>query len=143
MSNITIYHNPACGTSRNTLEMIRNSGHEPDIIYYLDTPPSHDELVKLISDMGISVRALLRKNVAPYEQLGLADDRFSDEQLIDFMLQHPVLINRPIVVTPLGTRLCRPSEAVLDILPTLQKGAFSKEDGEQVTDAAGQRVKPQ
>ncbi|BCU55576.1 glutaredoxin-dependent arsenate reductase [Enterobacter kobei] len=143
MSNITIYHNPACGTSRNTLEMIRNSGHEPDIIYYLDTPPSHDELVKLINDMGISVRALLRKNVAPYEQLGLADDRFSDEQLIDFMLQHPVLINRPIVVTPLGTRLCRPSEAVLDILPTPQKGAFSKEDGEQVTDAAGQRVKPQ
>jgi len=142
MSNITIYHNPACGTSRNTLEMIRNSGHEPDIIYYLDTPPSHDELVKLINDMGISVRALLRKNVAPYEQLGLADDRFSDEQLIDFMLQHPVLINRPIVVTPLGTRLCRPSEAVLDILPTPQKGAFSKEDGEQVTDAAGQRVKP-
>lgn len=143
MSNITIYHNPACGTSRNTLEMIRNSGHEPDIIYYLDTPPSHDALVKLISDMGISVRALLRKNVAPYEQLGLADDRFSDEQLIDFMLQHPLLINRPIVVTPLGTRLCRPSEAVLDILPTPQKGAFSKEDGEQVTDAAGQRVKPQ
>mgnify|MGYP000856094967 FL=1 len=143
MSNITIYHNPACGTSRNTLEMIRNSGHEPDIIYYLDTPPSYDELVKLINDMGISVRALLRKNVAPYEQLGLADDRFSDEQLIDFMLQHPVLINRPIVVTPLGTRLCRPSEAVLDILPTPQKGAFSKEDGEQVTDAAGQRVKPQ
>jgi len=143
MSNITIYHNPACGTSRNTLEMIRNSGHEPDIIYYLDTPPSYDELVKLISDMDISVRALLRKNVAPYEQLGLADDRFSDEQLIDFMLQHPVLINRPIVVTPLGTRLCRPSEAVLDILPTPQKGAFSKEDGEQVTDAAGQRVKPQ
>lgn len=143
MSNITIYHNPACGTSRNTLEMIRNSGHEPDIIYYLDTPPSHDELVKLINDMGISVRALLRKNVAPYEQLGLADDRFSDEQLIDFMLQHPVLINRPIVVTPLGTRLCRPSETVLDILPTPQKGAFSKEDGEQVTDAAGQRVKPQ
>ena len=143
MSNITIYHNPACGTSRNTLEMIRNSRHEPDIIYYLDTPPSHDELVKLINDMGISVRALLRKNVAPYEQLGLADDRFSDEQLIDFMLHHPVLINRPIVVTPLGTRLCRPSEAVLDILPTPQKGAFSKEDGEQVTDAAGQRVKPQ
>jgi arsenate reductase len=93
--------------------------------------------------MGISVRALLRKNVAPYEQLGLADDRFSDEQLIDFMLQHPVLINRPIVLTPLGTRMCRPSEAVLDILPTPQKGAFSKEDGEQVTDAAGLRVKPQ
>lgn len=143
MSNITIYHNPACGTSRNTLEMIRNSGHEPDIIYYLDTPPSRDELVKLIHDMGISVRALLRKNVAPYEQLGLADDHFSDEQLIEFMLQHPVLINRPIVVTPLGTRLCRPSEEVLEILPTPQKGAFAKEDGEEVTDASGQRVKPQ
>ncbi|MBV7407168.1 glutaredoxin-dependent arsenate reductase [Enterobacter sp. ENT03] len=143
MSNITIYHNPACGTSRNTLEMIRNSGHEPDIIYYLDTPPSHDELVKLIHDMGISVRALLRKNVAPYEQLGLADDHLSDEQLIEFMLQHPVLINRPIVVTPLGTRLCRPSEEVLEILPTPQKGAFAKEDGEEVTDAAGQRIKPQ
>ena len=101
MSNITIYHNPACGTSRNTLEMIRNSGNEPTIIYYLDTPPARDELTKLISDMGISVRALLRKNVEPYEQLGLDEDKFSDEQLIDFMIQHPILINRPIVVTPL------------------------------------------
>ena len=117
MSNITIYHNPACGTSRNTLEMIRNSGNEPTIIYYLDTPPTRDELIKLISDMGITVRALLRKNVEPYEHLGLDEEKFSDEQLIDFMLQHPILINRPVVVTPLGTRLCRPSEIVLDILP--------------------------
>ena len=109
MSNITIYHNPACGTSRNTLEMIRNSGIEPTVILYLETPPSRDELLKLIADMGISVRALLRKNVEPYEELGLAEDKFTDDQLIDFMLQHPILINRPIVVTPLGTKLCRPS----------------------------------
>ncbi|EFE09476.1 glutaredoxin-dependent arsenate reductase [Citrobacter youngae] len=141
MSNITIYHNPACGTSRNTLEMIRNSGNEPTIIYYLDTPPTRDELIKLISDMGISVRALLRKNVEPYEQLGLGEDKFSDEQLIDFMLQHPILINRPIVVTPLGTRLCRPSEGVLDILPEGQQGSFTKEDGEKVIDETGKRVK--
>ncbi|HDX9002721.1 arsenate reductase (glutaredoxin) (plasmid) [Klebsiella huaxiensis] len=141
MSNITIYHNPACGTSRNTLEMIRNSGNEPTIIYYLDTPPTRDELIKLISDMGIGVRALLRKNVEPYEQLGLDEDKFSDEQLIDFMLQHPILINRPVVVTPLGTRLCRPSEIVLDILPEAQKSAFTKEDGEKVIDETGKRVK--
>ena len=141
MSNITLYHNPACGTSRNTLEMIRNSGNEPTIIYYLDTPPTRDELIKLISDMGMTVRALLRKNVEPYEQLGLGEDRFSDEQLIDFMLQHPILINRPIVVTPLGTRLCRPSEVVLDILPEDQKGVFTKEDGEKVIDETGKRIK--
>ena len=141
MSNITIYHNPACGTSRNTLEMIRNSGNEPTIIYYLDTPPTHDELIKLISDIGITVRALLRKNVEPYEQLGLADDRFTDEQLIELMLQHPILINRPIVVTPVGTRLCRPSEVVLEIIPEPQQGTFTKEDGEKVIDEAGKRVK--
>ncbi|KHT14548.1 glutaredoxin-dependent arsenate reductase [Pectobacterium brasiliense] len=141
MSKITIYHNPDCGTSRNTLEMIRNSGAEPMVIYYLDTPPSRDELVTLIGDMGITVRALLRKNVEPYTQLGLAEERFTDEQLIDFMLQYPILINRPIVVTPLGTRLCRPSEQVLDILPDPQRGAFTKEDGEKVTDKLGQRVK--
>lgn len=141
MSNITIYHNPACGTSRNTLEMIRNSGIEPTVIHYLENPPSRDELVKLIADMGITVRALLRKNVEPYETLALAEDRFTDDQLIDFMLQHPILINRPIVVTPLGTRLCRPSEVVLDILPDVQKGAFAKEDGEQVVDVAGKRLK--
>ena len=125
MSNITIYHNPACGTSRNTLEMIRNSGTEPNVILYLENPPSRDELVKLIADMGISVRALLRKNVETYEELGLAEDKFTDDQLIDFMLQHPILINRPIVVTPLGTKLCRPSEVVLDVLPDAQKAAFT------------------
>ncbi|KHT09266.1 arsenate reductase [Pectobacterium brasiliense] len=141
MSKITIYHNPDCGTSRNTLEMIRNSGAEPTVIYYLDTPPSRDELVTLIGDMGITVRALLRKNVEPYTQLGLAEERFTDEQLIDFMLQYPILINRPIVVTSLGTRLCRPSELVLDILPDPQRGVFTKEDGEKVTDKLGQRVK--
>jgi arsenate reductase len=140
MSAITIYHNPACGTSRNTLELIRNSGVEPTVILYLETPPARAELVTLIADMGICVRALLRKNVEPYEQLGLAEDKWSDDELIDFMLQHPILINRPVVVTPLGTRLCRPSEVVLDILPDAQKGAFSKEDGEQVIDAQGQRV---
>ncbi|MBY7157172.1 glutaredoxin-dependent arsenate reductase [Enterobacter hormaechei] len=140
MSNITIYHNPACGTSRNTLEMIRNSDTEPTVIHYLETPPSRAELVKLIADMGITVRALLRKNVEPFEALGLAEDRFTDEQLIDFMLQHPVLINRPIVVTPLGTRLCRPSEVVLDILPDAQKSAFTKEDGEKVVDEKGNRL---
>jgi arsenate reductase len=141
MSNITISHNPACGTSRNTLEMIRNSGNEPTIIYYLDTPPTRDELIKLISDMGITVRELLRKNVEPYGQLGLDEEKFNDEQLIDFMLQHPILINRPVVVTPLGTRLCRPSERVLDILPECQKAAFTKEDGEKVIDETGKRVK--
>ncbi|HCR4091641.1 MULTISPECIES: glutaredoxin-dependent arsenate reductase [Enterobacteriaceae] len=141
MSNITIYHNPACGTSRNTLEMIRNSGTEPTVILYLENPPSRDELVKLIADMGISVRALLRKNVEPYEVLGLVEDKFTDDQLIGFMLQHTILINRPIVVTPLGTKLCRPSEEVLDILPERQKGAFTKEDGEKVIGETGKRVK--
>ncbi|HAS0832363.1 TPA: glutaredoxin-dependent arsenate reductase [Enterobacter cloacae] len=140
MTNITIYHNPACGTSRNTLEMIRNSGTEPEIILYLENPPSRDELIKLLADMGISVRALLRTNVEPYEQLGLAEETFTDDQLIGFMLQHPILINRPIVVTPLGTRLCRPSEVVLDILPDAQKGAFTKEDGEAVVDASGKKI---
>ncbi|CAM3450205.1 Arsenate reductase [Klebsiella variicola subsp. tropica] len=139
--SITIYHNPECGTSRNTLALIRNSGAEPTIIYYLETPPSRDVLRQLIAAMGIPVRALLRQNVEPYDALGLADDRFTDDQLIDFMLLHPILINRPIVVTPRGTRLCRPSEVVLEILAAPQKGAFVKEDGEQVIDATGQRVK--
>ena len=138
--SITIYHNPDCGTSRNTLALIRNSGAEPTIIYYLETPPSRDELRQLIAAMAIPVRALLRKNVEPYDALGLAEDRFTDDQLIDFMLQHPILINRPIVVTPLGTRLCRPSEVVLDILPDAQKGAFTKEDGEAVVDASGKKI---
>ncbi|AGQ31807.1 Arsenate reductase [Serratia liquefaciens] len=140
MSNIKIYHNPACGTSRNTLALIRNSGVEPTVILYLETPPDREQLIRLIADMGISARALLRKNVEPYESLGLADAGWSDEQLIDFMLQQPILINRPIVVTPLGTRLCRPSEAVLDILPDPQQGPFTKEDGEPVIDAQGRRI---
>lgn len=140
MSNIKIYHNPTCGTSRNTLALIRNSGVEPEVILYLETPPSREQLVRLIADMGISVRALLRKNVEPYETLGLADTGWSDDRLLDFMLQQPILINRPIVVTPLGTRLCRPSEVVLDILPNAQQGPFSKEDGEAVIDAQGRRI---
>ncbi|NBN76231.1 MULTISPECIES: glutaredoxin-dependent arsenate reductase [Proteus] len=140
MNNITIYHNPHCGTSRNTLEMIRNSGAEPTIIYYLDTPPSKQILKKLIKDMGITVQSLLRKNVEPYEKFGLGDIKVTDEQLIDYMLQYPILINRPIVVTPLGTRLCRPSEIVLDILPEKQKGAFSKEDGQQVVNDKGDKL---
>lgn len=140
MSNITIYHNPNCGTSRNTLEMIRNSGIEPEIIHYLDTPPSKQILEKLIADMNVSVRVLLRKNVEPYNKLGLGHIDATDEQLIDYMLQYPILINRPIVVTPLGTRLCRPSEVVLDILPKAQKGAFSKEDGQNVVDEKGNRL---
>ncbi|MDR3426465.1 MULTISPECIES: glutaredoxin-dependent arsenate reductase [Silvimonas] len=140
MSNITIYHNPACGTSRNTLELIRNSGEEPQVILYLETPPSREKLVELIAAMGISVRSLLRKQGTPYEELGLDDAKWTDDQLIDFMLAHPILINRPIVVTPLGTRLCRPSELVLDILPGPQRAAFNKEDGEAVVDAQGNRV---
>ena len=140
MTDITIYHNPACGTSRNTLALIRNSGAEPTVILYLETPPSRDELKKLIADMGIGVRDLLRKNTEPYEQLGLAEDRFSNDELLDAMLAHPILINRPVVVTPLGTKLCRPSEVVLAILPDPQQGAFTKEDGEAVIDEHGNRV---
>lgn len=140
MTDITIYHNPACGTSRNTLALIRNSGVEPAIILYLETPPNREQLKALISAMGIDARALLRKNVEPYEKLGLAEERFSDEQLIEAMLNYPILINRPIVVSPLGTRLCRPSEAVLDILPDAQQGEFRKEDGEKVIDQQGNRI---
>ncbi|KAB7698049.1 arsenate reductase (glutaredoxin) [Plesiomonas shigelloides] len=140
-SSVTIYHNPECGTSRNTLALIRNSGIEPEVILYLQTPPDRATLQQLIQAMGISVRALLRQNVAPYAELGLTEDKFSDEQLLDAMLTHPILINRPIVVTPIGTRLCRPSEVVLDILPQAQRGAFSKEDGKQVVDAQGKRLR--
>ena len=140
-TQITIYHNPACGTSRNTLELVRNSGVEPTVVHYLETPPSRETLVALIGAMGMPVRDLLRKNVPPYEALELAENRFSDDELIDAMLDHPILINRPIVVTPLGTKLCRPSELVLDILPSPQQGAFTKEDGEQVVDAQGKRIK--
>jgi len=131
-SKVKIYHNPACGTSRNTLAMIRATGTEPEVILYLDTPPSRDELLQLIAAMGISPRELLRKNVEPYAELGLAEDKFSDDQLVDFMLAAPILINRPIVVTPLGTRLCRPSEQVLAILPQPLTEPFIKEDGEVV-----------
>ena len=138
---ITIYHNPACGTSRNTLAMIRQSGEEPVVIEYLKTPPSRQRLVALIAAMGISVRALLREKGTPYDELGLADPAWSDDALIDQMLALPILINRPIVETPLGTRLCRPSEAVLDILPNPEIGAFTKDDGEVVIDADGRRVR--
>lgn len=137
---ITIYHNPACGTSRNTLGLIRNSGEEPRVIEYLRTPPTRDELVELIRRMGIPVRDLLRKKGTPYADLGLDDMALSDDQLIDALMAHPILINRPIVVTSLGAKLCRPSEVVLDILPQPQKGAFIKEDGEQVVDAQGKRL---
>lgn len=140
MSSITIYHNPACGTSRNVLGLIRNSGETPTIIEYLKTPPDAATLRSLISDMGISARELLRQKGTPYDELGLSDPKWTDDQLIGFMLENPILINRPIVVTPLGTRLCRPSEAVLDILPQAQRGAFNKEDGEPLIDAEGNRV---
>ncbi|OZI33226.1 arsenate reductase (glutaredoxin) [Bordetella genomosp. 1] len=140
MSSITIYHNPACGTSRNVLGLIRNSGEEPTIIEYLKTPPNAETLLKLISAMGIPARDVLRQKGTPYDELGLSDPKWTEEQLIDFMLQYPILINRPIVVTPLGTRLCRPSEAVLDILPQAQRGAFNKEDGEPLIDSEGNRV---
>ncbi len=139
---ITIYHNPACGTSRNTLALIRNSGVEPVIVEYLTTPPGRTRLVELITAMGVPVRSVLRRKGTPYDELKLDDPLWSDAQLIDFIVQHPILMDRPIVVTTLGTRLCRPSEAVLDILPSPQRAAFTKEDGEQVVDAKGQRVAP-
>ncbi len=142
MNDITIYHNPKCGTSRNTLAMIRNSGIEPNVVHYLENPPDKRTLENLIAAMGKGVRALLRQKGTPYDELNLDDPKWTDTQLIDFMLAHPILINRPIVVTPLGTRLCRPSEEVLDLLPQPQKGAFTKEDGEMVIDEQGQRVQP-
>ncbi len=137
---ITIYHNPDCGTSRNTLGLIRNTGVEPTVIEYLKTPPSRTELVALLQQMGISARTLLREKGTPYHQLGLGDENLSEDALIDAMIAHPILINRPIVVTPLGARLCRPSEAVLDLLPLPQQGAFTKEDGQAVIDADGKRL---
>ena len=136
----TIYHNPACGTSRNTLEMIRAAGIEPDIIEYLKSPPSRDELARMISDARLTVRQAIREKGTPYAELGLDDPKLTDDQLLDAMLKDPILINRPFVVTSLGTRLARPSEAVLDILPDAFKGAFFKEDGEQVLDKEGKRV---
>ncbi|WP_053842966.1 arsenate reductase (glutaredoxin) [Paracidovorax avenae] len=140
MSDITIYHNPDCGTSRNVLALIRNSGVEPTVIEYLKTPPDRATLERLVAAMGTPMRDVLREKGTPYAELGLAEPQWSDAQLIDCMLQSPILINRPIVVTPLGTRLCRPSETVLDILPGPQQGAFSKEDGEPVIDAKGRHV---
>jgi arsenate reductase len=139
---ITIYHNPKCGTSRNTLALIRNSGAEPVIIEYLSQPPSKAELQKLIAAMGVPVREVMRQKESLYADLQLSDSKWSDDALIDFMLLHPILMNRPIVVSNLGTRLCRPSELVLDLLPDPQVGAFTKEDGEVVIDAMGQRVHP-
>ncbi|MBP7340153.1 arsenate reductase (glutaredoxin) [Niveispirillum sp.] len=141
MTGITIYHNPDCGTSRNTLSMIRNSGVEPTVIEYLKTPPARETLVDLIARMGIPVREVLREKGTPYAELGLSNPALTDEALLDAMMAHPILINRPIVVTPLGVRLCRPSELVLDLLPDAQKAAFAKEDGEAVVDAAGHRLR--
>ena len=137
---ITIYHNPSCGTSRNTLELIRNTGVEPEVIDYLINPPSRDKLIELIAVMGIPVRGLLRKKGTPYEELDLDNPGLADDALIDFMMRHPILINRPIVVTSIGTKLCRPSEVVLDILQLPQLKKFTKEDGERVIDAEGRRV---
>jgi arsenate reductase (glutaredoxin) len=137
---ITIYHNPACGTSRNALALIRNSGEEPHVIEYLKTPPSRGELVGLIERMGVSVRDLLRRKGTPYDELKLDNLSLTDGDLLDAMMAHPILINRPIVVTSKGVKLCRPSEAVLDVLPNPQRGAFSKEDGEAVVDVGGKRA---
>jgi len=137
---VTIFHNPGCGTSRNTLGLIRNSGVEPEVVLYLEVPPSKDLLMKLIKDMDIPVRAVLREKGTPYAELDLANPKWTDEDLLDFMVAHPILINRPIVVTGLGTKLCRPSEVVLEILPNPQQAAFNKEDGEPVINEKGLRV---
>ncbi len=134
---VTIYHNPACGTSRNVLALIRNSGEEPQIVEYLKTPPSRDELASLIDRMGIAVRDVVRRKGTPYDELGLDNPALTDDALIDAMMAHPILINRPIVVTPQAVKLCRPSETVLDILTNLQRAAFNKEDGEAVVGAGG------
>ncbi len=140
MTDIVIYHNPACGTSRNVLALIRNSGVEPHVVEYLKTPPARALLVEMIARAGIAPRALLREKGTPYAELGLDDPALPDDALVDAMIAHPILINRPLVVTPLGVKLCRPSEAVLDILPDPQRGAFAKEDGEAVVDAQGARL---
>ena len=137
---VTIYHNPDCGTSRNTLAMIRQSGEEPEVIEYLKTPPSREKLIELIVAMRITPRKLLRERGTPYAELGLGDPKWTDDELLDFMRAQPILINRPIVITPLGAKLCRPSEAVLDILPNPDIGPFTKDDGEVVIDAQGRRV---
>lgn len=138
--NVTIYHNPACGTSRNALAMIRNAGIEPRVVEYLKTSPSRDELKAMIAAAGLTVREAVREKGTPFEELGLSDPALGEEELLDAMIEHPILINRPFVVTPLGARLCRPSEVVLEILPDTHKGPFVKEDGEAVLDAEGKRV---
>lgn len=140
MYDITIYHNPRCGTSRNVLALIKNTGAEPEVIEYLKTPPTRETLLALMATMAIPVRDLIRQKESLYAELGLDNATLSDDALIDAMLAHPILINRPIVVTPMGARLCRPSESVLDILPQPQRGAFAKEDGEPVIDERGERV---
>ena len=140
MADITIYHNPQCGTSRNVLALIRNTGAEPEVIEYLKTPPTREKLKELLARMGITARELLRRKGTPYDELGLDDATLGDDALLDAMVRHPILMNRPVVVAPLGARLCRPSEAVLDILPLPQRGAFAKEDGEAVIDGKGKRV---
>ena len=140
MSSITIFHNPACGTSRNTLALIRHAGFEPTIVEYLKQPPSNEQLRDLLAAMGMSVRELLRQKGTPYAELGLEDPKWSDEQLLDFIGEHPVLMNRPVVVTPLGVKLCRPSEAVLELLPVGKLQPFTKEDGEVVTDDGVRRA---
>ncbi|UHS64467.1 arsenate reductase (glutaredoxin) (plasmid) [Agrobacterium vaccinii] len=138
--DVTIYHNPACGTSRNTLELIRNAGIEPTVVEYLTSPPSRNQLQTMISGAGLALREAIREKGTPYAELGLDNPDLSDDQLLEAMLKDPILINRPFVVTPLGTRLSRPSEVVLDILPETHKGAFTKEDGEQVLDGEGKRI---
>jgi len=138
--DVTIYHNPDCGTSRNTLEMIRNAGIEPTVIEYLKNPPSRAELATMIVDAGLTVREAIREKGTPYAELGLDNPQLTDDHLLDAMLKDPILINRPFVVTPLGTRLSRPSEVVIDILPDTHKGAFTKEDGEKVLDEKGKRI---
>lgn len=140
MSDIIIYHNPNCGTSRNVLALIRNSGAEPEIVQYLKTPLAKVQLQGLLSALDMTVRELLRQKGTPFDELGLGDTKWTDEELLDFMVQHPILMNRPIVVTPIGAKLCRPSELVLDILPAAQLGAFSKEDGETVINADGTKL---
>lgn len=139
--DVTIYHNPACGTSRNTLGLIRNAGIEPAVIDYLRQPPDRATLRAMIAQAGLSVREAVREKGTPFHELGLDDPAVTDEQLLDAMLAHPILINRPFVVTPLGVRLCRPSETVLAILPAGQRGAFAKEDGERVVDEQGNALK--
>jgi arsenate reductase len=140
MDKVTIFHNPACGTSRNVLGLIRNAGIEPEIIEYLKTPPSRERLADLVARMGVPVREVLRQKGTPYDELGLGDPALTDDALLDAMMAHPILINRPIVVTAKGVKLCRPSETVLDILSAAQRGAFAKEDGAPVVDGAGKRV---